>query len=1298
MVISIHCENCSRQYRVPDDQHGLRLKCTNCGTLIKIPVQKPNENGSEEERTKKKTSKLAARLKIGVSVLIVLGTIGVIRLILAPRGHDSSSSDSAKKNETDQPPFDRAKFDLAENEEDERLSKERLSEEGTKFLRGMRFPAATGEIHNPVVYSRLHEFASEYPHLKVSQEADKPIWNKVRVNTTKAGFCVVRFRSPLNVPADFFCTFADPRVVPKWAIVPMKGRFRSGIDAHYDWQEFLQFEDYILPAENRVTSQRILGGHVKPNTDYLIWFLFNTTESFDLNIALTLLPESDAKNAKIRNLREMTQHMGLKVLSPEFERNEQGTVDALRYSSSLFMKSENLASDKLFKEFETVLRSVSEGLPRFKVSAGRETPDWQSYVFHSSGLVDAFRISSPLNERSYLSLAVLAPDSFRKWGLLPLTGEGKKPPDFALVADVQIKGLETPADNVGLFQHFSDFPIDPGQDYLLWFASWEEQPAPSHVAMKLTAQPLTQNRPTFQDISTHMGLSIERPPLDEQRIAVQRGAHRMMASKRPVDRIQRLVDSGAEAIPSGRLTKDSASPAFNELQANRDNHFFAAMRFRSPFDKPADLDIFITTSGASLQTNISRIEGQPKVYSFEEKNVQLENHVLPTLNQSAIRAVRRGPILPNRDYFVWFAPYEEKEADIRVVLRVSPLGQNPPPKSFRGLGSWLGLKFPISPGPEGSEILGEHDDLVDSVKFSPDGKSLYSVGWEHQVKIWDVATRKLSNTSDLRPLNVSMLVKANGLPDQYTLASHAGNMKILNLSQDKTVRSWPIPKVPFESGSLSHDGSMVAASFTNPRTKLTMLILWDANTGRKIAERQLPAGLVKQVRFSADGGTLFTVGSVIKPSSSHNEPIGRLIFWNTSDLTPEHQISQDIGRMQTVCTDPGGKWIATGDWFGRLNVFEMNSRKLTASLLQDCEVTSVVMTPDERFVVVGCGDGRIRIWDWRSNRIWIELRGHHEKIFGLDVSPNSRWLASGSRDGTVRLWDLEKLGQSPVAESHASEITNSLGMTLIPIPSGQFRMGTEEGELGLASERPAHQVRITHGYYLSQHEVTVGQFRQFVEATNYRTSAETDGTGGRWRGPNEGYRNDPKWTWQNPGYKITDRHPVTQVSWTDAVAFCDWLSEKEQAKYRLPTEAEWEIACRAGSDAAASGKSEWTLVKAANLADLSYVGIYKATRNALALDDGHVYPAPVGEYLPNAFNLHDMLGNVSEWCSDRYDPQAYTGTIRIDPTGPGQGDTRVVRGGSCVNVPERVRPSVRDEKKPDHRVGSLGFRVLREIP
>jgi formylglycine-generating enzyme required for sulfatase activity len=252
----------------------------------------------------------------------------------------------------------------------------------------------------------------------------------------------------------------------------------------------------------------------------------------------------------------------------------------------------------------------------------------------------------------------------------------------------------------------------------------------------------------------------------------------------------------------------------------------------------------------------------------------------------------------------------------------------------------------------------------------------------------------------------------------------------------------------------------------------------------------------------------------------------------------------------------------------------------------------------------------------------------------------------------------------------------------------------------LDDEKPQHLARITRAFYLGAHEVTVGQFRQFVDETAFKTIAETSGKGGTHiRSAASGFVQDPRLNWRNPGFESDERYPVVQVSWDDCVAFCTWLSEKEGARYRLPTEAEWEFACRAGSSTTWSfGDVHGTIQWSANVADRRLQAAVPDNYDVAAIwDDGYAWPSPVGSFLPNALGLYDMHGNVFEWCSDWYDPVYYSYAEADDPQGPKTGTNRIQRSGSCLMHYDDTRSSHRDYGPPAQVQSQLGFRVVREI-
>lgn len=269
---------------------------------------------------------------------------------------------------------------------------------------------------------------------------------------------------------------------------------------------------------------------------------------------------------------------------------------------------------------------------------------------------------------------------------------------------------------------------------------------------------------------------------------------------------------------------------------------------------------------------------------------------------------------------------------------------------------------------------------------------------------------------------------------------------------------------------------------------------------------------------------------------------------------------------------------------------------------------------------------------------------------------------------------------------------NSIGMKLVYIPSGEFMMGSNDSD---PDEKPIHKVKIAQGFYMGLHEVTRGQFKQFVEKTGYRTDAEREGWSYAWKG--SVLAKVHRASWQNPGYEQTDDHPVVCVSWNDAKAFCDWLIQEEGRTYRLPTEAEWEYACRAGTTTACQwgnnpdNGSGWC-----NAADLTGKGSFSIRSNFFNWRDGYVYTSPVGQFKQNAFGLFDMHGNVWEWCSDWYDAEYYANSPSVDPKGPSTGEFRVNRGGSWASYPGSLHSAQRSVGVPDVRSIYIGLRVILE--
>ena len=281
----------------------------------------------------------------------------------------------------------------------------------------------------------------------------------------------------------------------------------------------------------------------------------------------------------------------------------------------------------------------------------------------------------------------------------------------------------------------------------------------------------------------------------------------------------------------------------------------------------------------------------------------------------------------------------------------------------------------------------------------------------------------------------------------------------------------------------------------------------------------------------------------------------------------------------------------------------------------------------------------------------------------------------------------------------AKELTLDLGnkvtMKLALIPAGKFTMGSPKDEKDRSDdEGPQREVTISKAFYMGVYEVTRGEFAAFVKDAGYKTDAEKEGWAYAWDGKSWGKVDGA--SWKKPGFEQTDEHPVTEISHNDAVAFCDWLTKKTGKTVRLPPEAEWEYACRGGTNTAYPWGDDPDDGKGwANAADQTAKKQF-SNWTAFSWDDGYVFTAPVGKFKPNAFGLHDMIGNVWEWCADWY-ADSYANANNTDPQGPASGTSRVLRGGSWCDLPQLCRSARRLRSSPGFRVIDLGFRVVVDL-
>jgi uncharacterized protein (TIGR02996 family) len=266
-----------------------------------------------------------------------------------------------------------------------------------------------------------------------------------------------------------------------------------------------------------------------------------------------------------------------------------------------------------------------------------------------------------------------------------------------------------------------------------------------------------------------------------------------------------------------------------------------------------------------------------------------------------------------------------------------------------------------------------------------------------------------------------------------------------------------------------------------------------------------------------------------------------------------------------------------------------------------------------------------------------------------------RFLLHAEPDHPER--DRRQARQQALLESGFAPVvpkwTNSLGMEFALILPGTFWMGSPDSEQERSRSETKHRVTLTQPYYLGIYPVTVGEFRQFVTITNYQTYAERYGYGYGLFGEQFSY--DPSITWRTPRFAQSARHPVVCVNWDDTQALVEWLNEVESGTglvYSLPSEAQWEYACRAGT--------QTPFFWGDDIGKLRQYGWFRTNSNRKTHS--------VSTKKPNGWGLWHMLGHVEEWCADWHgDYPTGEGT---DPLGPSEGFERIFRGGSWDSLPE----------------------------
>lgn len=309
---------------------------------------------------------------------------------------------------------------------------------------------------------------------------------------------------------------------------------------------------------------------------------------------------------------------------------------------------------------------------------------------------------------------------------------------------------------------------------------------------------------------------------------------------------------------------------------------------------------------------------------------------------------------------------------------------------------------------------------------------------------------------------------------------------------------------------------------------------------------------------------------------------------------------------------------------------------------------------------------------WTKTPKWLRLKksGADLGVFFSESSSRNQIYYMQVEAGVLATPTPLPASGVPSGETETIQLAEGIDILMTKINRGTFQQGSPDTEQGRrTNEGPQHTVTLTYDFFMSVTEITNKQYKVY------------DST-----------HKSPTFAGLNLG---ADDQPVVGVSWEDANDFCQWLSDRSDFNVSLPTEAEWEYVARAGTTARRPWGADLLdreICSHANVADVRAASAYAAIVDFVDCDDGFAGAAPVASFSPNAFGVYDMLGNVREWCQDWF--AKYTANAQTDPTGPQNGSSRVIRGGSWYHNPDFCRCAYRSGDPPDNEDFHLGFRIV----
>ncbi len=643
-----------------------------------------------------------------------------------------------------------------------------------------------------------------------------------------------------------------------------------------------------------------------------------------------------------------------------------------------------------------------------------------------------------------------------------------------------------------------------------------------------------------------------------------------------------------------------------------------------------------------------------------------------------------------------YAPkiYEFKELPKNTLSRGYPLVLSvavSPDGRYAVLGSALRVSVEELQTGQQVHILPD-SGRVTCVATTPDGRYAVSTLDDKRLRVWELATGRLVRTLSGHQGQVrAVAITPDG---RYAVSGSADRtLRVWELETGRTVHILRGHQFPVAAVAITPDGRY-AVSGSVDRT----LRVWELETGRTVRILRGHHRRVAVVAITPDGRYAVS-GSADRTLRVWELETGRLL----------RTMQGHLATITGVSISPNGSYLVSCSRDFTLRVWNLATGTLLSTFTLDTCVNDCQWGPHGRFLVATAGTGGVHVFR-------VVSRGHNTV-----ASAGDQGSGASPQEKSPQPPDQEKTSATPApqgprppvavapfgskaARAYQEAWAKYLGvpvekevdlgggvkMQFVLIPPGEFEMGTadviarEKGKRPswLLPERPLHRVRITRPFYFGKTEVTVGQFSRFVEQTRYQTVAEQNGGAIT---PENNWKRTPGVFWKSPGFPQKSDHPVTCIALKDAEAFCSWMSELTGKRVLLPTEAQWEYACRAGTTDHYYWPRNAFQRNGTRLANL------------FGIADGYKYTAPVGRFPPNPFGLYNMLGNVREHTQDMFDEKFYSKSPLENPVCRVIGAVQIRRGSFWSGNVRGSHCAARHHFAAYQTANTEGFRVVLNL-